>query len=161
MANAAIHTDNLFQTLREDQWRSVFETNVFGAVNFTAPVVKRLVPRKAGSVVFIGSVVGDRGNFGQANYSATKGAVQSMAKSMAHELARQSIRVNVVAPGFIETDMVSGLPDRIRDKLTGHIPMRRFGQPEDIAWAVAYLLSPVASAYVTGEVLKVNGALVT
>ena len=83
VANAAIHTDNLFHTLREDQWRSVFETNVFGAVNFMAPITQRLSERREGAMVFIGSVVADRGNFGQSNYSATKGAIHAMAKSMA------------------------------------------------------------------------------
>jgi acetoacetyl-CoA reductase len=161
VANAAIHTDNLFHTLSEDQWRSVFETNVFGAVNFMAPVTRRLAERREGAMVFIGSVVAARGNFGQSNYSATKGAIHAMAKSMARELASKQVRVNVVAPGFIDTDMVKGLDDPIREKLTREIPMRRFGQPEDVAWAAAYLLSPVASAYVTGEVLQVNGALIT
>ena len=161
VANAAIHTDNLFHNLEESQWRDVFETNVFGAVNVMAPVTGLLAERREGAMVFIGSVVADRGNFGQSNYSATKGAIHAMAKSMARELARKGVRVNVVAPGFIDTDMVKGLPDPIRDKLTKEIPMRRFGQPQDIAWAVAYLLSPIASAYVTGEVLKVNGALIT
>ena len=161
VANAAIHTDNLFHTLSDEQWRSVFETNVFGAVNFMAPITAKLSARREGAMVFIGSVVADRGNFGQSNYAATKGAIHTIAKSMARELARKAVRVNVVAPGFIETDMVKGLPDPIREKLTAEIPMRRFGKPEDVAWASAYLLSPVASAYVTGEVLQVNGALIT
>ena len=101
---------------------------------------------------------GERGNAGQTNYAATKAAVIGLVKSLAREASRYGVRANVVAPGFIETDMTKMIPEKVKDKITAEIPVRRFGQPEDIAWAVAVLLSPVASNFVTGEVLRVNGA---
>ncbi len=114
--------------------------------------------RKEGSIVCISSISGERGNAGQTNYAATKAAVIGLVKSLAREASRYGVRANVVAPGFIETDMTKAIPEKVNDRITAEIPVRRFGQPEDIAWAVAFLLSPVASNYVTGEVLRVNGA---
>jgi acetoacetyl-CoA reductase/3-oxoacyl-[acyl-carrier protein] reductase len=114
--------------------------------------------RGAGSIVGISSISGDRGNIGQANYAATKAGVIGLVKSLAREGARYGVRANAIAPGFIDTEMTQAIPDKVRDKITAEIPLRRFGKPEEIAWAVAFLLSPVASSFITGELLRVNGA---
>ncbi|HEY9704171.1 MAG TPA: SDR family oxidoreductase, partial [Allocoleopsis sp.] len=110
------------------------------------------------SIIAISSISGDRGNAGQANYAATKAGVIGMMKSLAREGAKFGVRANAIAPGFINTEMTKVIPDKVKEKIYAEIPFRRFGEPEDIAWAVAYLLSPVASAYVSGEVIRVNGA---
>ncbi|MCZ8096538.1 MAG: SDR family oxidoreductase, partial [Burkholderiales bacterium] len=120
--------------------------------------IEGMYERQAGSIVCISSISGDRGNAGQTNYAATKAAVIGLVKSLAREAARYNIRANAIAPGFINTEMTLAIPDKVRDKITAEIPCRRFGEPADIAWATAYLLSPVASSYVSGEVLRVNGA---
>jgi acetoacetyl-CoA reductase/3-oxoacyl-[acyl-carrier protein] reductase len=114
--------------------------------------------QKAGSIIAISSISGDRGNAGQTNYAATKAAVIGLVKSLAREAARYNVRANAIAPGFINTEMTKVIADNIKEKIVAEIPFRRFGEPEDIAWACAFLLSPVASSYVTGEVLRVNGA---
>ena len=114
--------------------------------------------QREGSVVCISSISGERGNPGQTNYAASKAAIIGLTKSLAREAARYGVRVNAVAPGFIETDMVKSIPDKVQERILSEIPFRRFGKPEEVAWAVAFLLSPIASSYITGEVLRVNGA---
>lgn len=158
VANAGITQDSLLSRMSLEEWRRVIDTNVHGVYHTIRPLVPRFYDRRRGAMVFISSIVGERGNVGQANYAASKAALIGLAKAIAREGARFDVRANVVAPGFIETDMLRKVPENVREKILQEIPMRRFGRPEEIAWAVCFLLSPVASAYTTGEVLRVNGA---
>ncbi|MDY6805706.1 MAG: acetoacetyl-CoA reductase PhaB [Cyanobacteriota bacterium] len=158
VANAGITRDNFFAKLTDEDWDKVIAVNLKGVKNTVQPFIEGMYERQSGSIVGISSISGDRGNAGQTNYAATKAAVIGIMKSLAREAARYKVRANAVAPGFINTEMTKSLPDKVKDKVTAEIPFRRFGEPEDIAWAVAFLLSPVASNYITGEVLRVNGA---
>lgn len=158
VANAGITRDNFFTKLTPQDWSAVINVNLMGVVNSIQPFIEGMYEQQAGSIVAISSISGDRGNAGQSNYSATKAGVIGIVKSLARETARYNVRANAIAPGFIDTDMTKVIPEKVKEKIIAEIPFRRFGKPEDIAWACAYLLSPVASAYVTGEVLRVNGA---
>lgn len=158
VANAGITRDNFFTKLTPQDWDAVINVNLKGVVNSIKPFIEGMYELEEGSIVCISSISGDRGNAGQANYSATKAAVIGIVKSLARECARYNVRANAIAPGFINTEMTQAMPDKVKEKITAEIPFRRFGEPSDIAWAVAYLLSPVASSYVSGEVLRVNGA---
>ena len=158
VANAGITRDNFFAKLTPLDWDLVINVNLKGVNHTIKPFIEGMYERQAGSIVCISSISGDRGNAGQTNYAATKAAVIGLVKSLAREAARYNIRANAIAPGFINTEMTLAIPDKVRDKITAEIPCRRFGEPADIAWATAYLLSPVASGYVSGEVLRVNGA---
>ena len=158
VANAGITRDNFFAKLTPLDWDLVINVNLKGVNHTIKPFIEGMYQRQAGSIVCISSISGDRGNAGQTNYAATKAAVIGLVKSLAREAARYNIRANAIAPGFINTEMTLAIPDKVRDKITAEIPCRRFGEPADIAWATAYLLSPIASSYVSGEVLRVNGA---
>jgi acetoacetyl-CoA reductase len=158
VANAGITRDNFYAKLTPEDWDLVINVNLKGVNHTIKPFIEGMYERQSGSIVCISSISGDRGNAGQTNYAATKAAVIGLVKSLAREAARYNIRANAIAPGFINTEMTLAIPEKVRDKITAEIPCRRFGEPDDIAWATAYLLSPVASSYVSGEVLRVNGA---
>jgi acetoacetyl-CoA reductase len=158
VANAGITRDNFFQKLTSDDWDGVLDTNLKGVYHTFLPVIPKLYEQGDGALVSITSISGERGNLGQTNYAAAKAGLIGFTKSLAREAARYGVRVNAVSPGFIETEMVQAIPDKVKDRIVAEIPLRRFGKPEEIAWAVAFLLSPIASRYITGEVLRVNGA---
>lgn len=158
VANAGITRDNFFTKLTAEDWDAVIDVNLKGVNHTIAPFIEGMYERGSGSIVCISSISGDRGNAGQTNYAATKAAVIGLVKSLARETARYGVRANAIAPGFINTEMTKAIPEKVKEKIVAEIPCRRFGEPEDIAWAVAFLLSPVASNYISGEVLRVNGA---
>ncbi|CAN5832466.1 beta-ketoacyl-ACP reductase [soil metagenome] len=159
--NAGITKDNLFSNIPVEDWYAVIDTNLNGVYNTLHPIVPKLYERGNGALVFISSVVGEQGNIGQANYAAAKAGVIGLAKTLSLEGARYGVRANVVAPGFTSTDMVKAIPDRVKERILAKIPLRRFAEPEEIAWATAFLLSPVMAGYITGEVLSVNGGQYT
>lgn len=161
VANAGITRDNFFSKMSDENWDEVINVNLHGVYNTIKPLISSFYERKEGAVVFISSIVGESGNMGQTNYAASKAAVIGFAKSLAKEGARFGVRSNVVAPGFTETDMLKPIPANIKEKIISDIPLNRFGKPEDIAWSVAFLLSPIASNFITGEVIRVNGGQYT
>lgn len=159
--NAGITKDNLFPKISVEDWYVVINTNLNGIFNTLRPIVPRLYARGSGSLVFISSVVGEQGNIGQANYAASKSAVIGLAKTLGLEGARYGVRSNVVAPGFTSTDMVKAIPEKVQERILQKIPLRRFAEPEEVAWAVAFLMSPLMAGYITGDVLSVNGGQYT
>jgi len=156
--NAGITRDRTFLKMTKEAWDEVMSVNLDGVFTTTQLVAQDMVGAGWGRIVNISSVVGQTGNFGQTNYAATKGAIIAFTESLARELARKGITVNAVAPGFIETDMVSGMPEAALTQVRAMTPMGRLGKPEEIADAVLFLASPRAS-YVTGQVLGVNGGM--
>jgi acetoacetyl-CoA reductase len=157
VANAGITGDALLSRMSPEKWHVVIDTNLNGVFNTISPIVPLMYERREGALVFISSVVGEQGNIGQANYAATKAALIGMAKTLGLEGARYGVRANVVAPGFTETDMVKAIPDEVKEKILRTIPLRRFARLEEVAWGVAFLLSPIAAAYITGTTLSING----
>ena len=154
--NAGITADNLFLMMPPEDWRRVIDTSLQGFYNLTQPVLKRMIARKRGSIVSIASVAGLAGNRGQTNYAAAKAGLIGASRALASEVARLGIRVNVVAPGLIATEMIAGVS---REVIKQMIPMARVGQPEEIARVVRFLCSEDAS-YITGQVLTVNGGMI-
>ena len=156
--NAGITKDNLLMRMKTEEWDSVIDVNLKGTFLCTRRAVKGMMKNRYGKIINISSVVGFAGNAGQFNYSATKAGVIGMTKSAALELASRGIRVNAVAPGFIETDMTASLTDEVKAAYLEKIPLKSLGKPEDIANAVAYLASPL-SDYMTGQTLHLNGGM--
>lgn len=157
--NAGITKDNLLLRLDDEQWDAVLDANLKGAYRTVKACLKGMMKKRHGRIVNITSVVGLIGNKGQANYAASKAGLVGFTKSVAKEYASRGITANCVAPGYIETDMTAALPEEARAALFQHIPLERLGRPEDIAAAVLYLSSDLAS-YITGQVLVVDGGMV-
>jgi len=156
--NAGVNVDRMFKKMDRGAWDSVISTNLTGAYNTTRVFLDDLVASGRGRIINITSIVGQMGNIGQVNYAASKAGVIGMTKALAKELARHTVTVNAIAPGFIETDMVRGIPEPVKQKILETIPMRRFGLPEEVAHAAAFLASDHA-AYITGHVMNVNGGM--
>jgi len=156
--NAGIALDQLVMRVKDDDWRRQIDVNLTGAFNLMRAAARPMMKAKGGSIVNLTSVVGEMGNAGQAAYSATKAGLIGLTKSVARELASRNVRVNAVAPGFIDTDMTAALPEAAKQKMSEAIPLGRLGTADDVAAAVAWLCSDQAS-YVTGEVIRVNGGM--
>jgi 3-oxoacyl-[acyl-carrier protein] reductase len=156
--NAGITKDGLMMRMKDSDWDAVLDTNLKGSFICLREASKIMTKARYGRVVNISSVVGEMGNPGQANYCASKAGLFGLTKSAARELAKRNITINAVAPGFIETDMTSALPEKGREALLQNIPMERLGSVDDIAHAVCFLVSPQAG-YITGQVLSVNGGM--
>ncbi|MDX8402242.1 MAG: 3-oxoacyl-ACP reductase FabG [Mariprofundaceae bacterium] len=156
--NAGITRDNLALRMKPEEWAAVIETNLTAVFHACQAALKPMMKARAGRIINISSVVAGMGNPGQANYCASKGGVEAMTRSLAHEVGGRGITVNAVAPGFIETDMTAALGEDARAQLTAKVPLGRLGAPEDVAAAVAFLAGPDAG-YITGHVLHVNGGM--
>ncbi len=156
--NAGIVRDRLLVRMDEKEFREVIDVNLVGPFRMVKAVLRPMMKQRYGRIVSISSVVGATGNAGQANYAASKGGLEAFSKSVALEVASRGITVNVVAPGFIETDMTSGLPENVTNGVLERIPAGRFGRGEEIAHAVRFLVDP-AAGYITGAVIPVNGGL--
>lgn len=156
--NAGITKDNLIIRMKEEDWDSVMDVNLKGTFLCTKAVSRIMMKKRYGKIINITSVVGIMGNAGQSNYSASKAGVIGFTKSMAKELASRGIRVNAIAPGFIETDMTEVLKDEIKDTMLKAIPLNSFGNPKDIANLVVFLASE-RSDYITGQIINVDGGL--
>lgn len=156
--NAGINRDGLLVRMSDDDWNAVIATDLTGVFSLTRAAGKVMMKQRSGAIVNVTSVIGLVGNAGQANYAAAKAGVIGLTKSTAKELAGRGIRANAVAPGFIETDMTGALPEKVREATRDLIAMKSFGDPEDVAKAVAFLASDDAK-YITGQVLAVDGGM--
>ena len=158
--NAGITKDGLLLRMKDEDWDRVLSVDLKGVFNCTRASAKLMMKQRYGRIVNITSVVGEMGNAGQANYSAAKAGIIGFTKAAAKELASRGITVNAVSPGFIDTDITSGLPQNVKERYLEAIPLGRFGTPQDVAKVVTFLASDDAS-YLTGEVVRVNGGLYT
>jgi 3-oxoacyl-[acyl-carrier protein] reductase len=156
--NAGITRDNLLMRMKDEEWDSIMDTNLTSVYRMSKACIKTMMKARKGRIINITSVVGVTGNAGQTNYAAAKAGIIGFTKSLARELGSRNITVNAVAPGFIDTDMTRALSDEQRQTLSKQIPLNRLGNPDEVAYAVAFLASPQA-AYITGETLHVNGGM--
>lgn len=156
--NAGITRDNLLLRMKDDEWQDIMDTNLTAIFKLSKAVLRGMMKKRFGRIINVGSVVGSTGNAGQANYAAAKAGVIGFSKSMAREVASRGITVNVVAPGFIDTDMTKSLSDEQKASIFKDIPANRLGTPQEIAAAVVFLASDEAG-YITGETLHVNGGM--
>lgn len=156
--NAGITRDNLLMRMKDDEWQDILDTNLTSVFRLSKAVLRAMMKKRCGRIITIGSVVGTMGNAGQANYAAAKAGLIGFSKSLAREVASRGITVNVVAPGFIETDMTRALTDEQRAGILSQVPANRLGDAKEIANAVAFLASDEAG-YITGETLHVNGGM--
>ena len=156
--NAGITRDNLLMRMKEEDWQAILDTNLSSVFRTSKAVMRGMMKARKGRIINIASVIGLTGNAGQANYAAAKAGIIAFSKSLAKEIGSRGVTVNVVAPGFIQTDMTKDLPEASREALVGQIALGRLGEPADIARAVAFLAGPSA-AYITGETLHVNGGM--
>jgi 3-oxoacyl-[acyl-carrier protein] reductase len=156
--NAGIIRDDLFIRMEPEAWKSVLDTNLGGAYHFCRAVAYPFMKQRRGRIINISSVVAERVNQGQTNYAASKGAINALTRALAVELASRNVTVNAIAPGFIETDMSEAVRNKAGDLIKKYIPMRRLGQPEDVARVVVFLASD-ESAYITGQVITVDGGI--
>ncbi len=156
--NAGITRDNLLMRMKEEDWNTILDTNLSSVYRTSKAVLRAMMKSRKGRIINIASVIGLTGNPGQANYAAAKAGIIAFSKSLAREIGSRGITVNVVAPGFIDTDMTRALPDAGKQAMLAQIALGRFGEPVDIARAVAFLAGPSA-AYITGETLHVNGGM--
>lgn len=157
--NAGITRDNLLMRLSEEDWDAVLDTNLKGSFNCIKAATKPMMKKRSGSIINITSVIGVMGNAGQVNYAASKAGMIGVTKSVAKELAARSIRVNAVAPGFIQTDMTDDLPEKSKEELLNSIPLSKLGDVEDVAHLVLFLSSDKAK-YITGQVINVDGGMI-
>jgi len=158
--NAGIARDQLLMRMKRSDWDLVLEVNLTGAFTCTQAVLRPMMRQRSGRIISISSVVGQMGNAGQANYAASKAGLIGFSRAIAREVASRNVTVNVVAPGLIDTDMTRALPESVQRDWLSKVPLGRFGAPEDVAAAVAFLASDDA-AYITGQVLAVNGGMYT
>ena len=156
--NAGVTRDTLIARMSDEDWELVVDTNLRGSFNTCRAVVRKMLRRRSGAIVNVTSVVGLRGNPGQANYVSSKAGVVGLTKALARELGTRGVRVNAVAPGYIDTELTQVLPEKARKAILANTPLARLGEPEDVACAVRFLCSDEAS-FVTGEVLLVDGGL--
>ena len=156
--NAGITRDQLLLRMKDEDWNAILDTNLSSVFRTSKAVLRGMMKARKGRIVSIASVIGLTGNAGQSNYAAAKAGIIAFSKSLGREIGSRGITVNVVAPGFIETDMTRSLPEAQKTAMQGQIALGRFGAPADIAEAVAFLASP-AAAYITGETLHVNGGM--
>jgi 3-oxoacyl-[acyl-carrier protein] reductase len=156
--NAGITKDNLSFRMSLDEWQKVLDINLSAAFFTARTVAKDMIRKRTGSIINMASVVGIHGNGGQANYAASKAGLIAVTKSLANEVASRGVRVNAIAPGYIETDMTAALPDEVKEKMADEIPMKRTGKQDDVAKAVLFFASD-DSSYITGQVLPVDGGM--
>ena len=157
--NAGITKDGLIAMMKEDAFDKVIDINLKGTFNMTRNVVPYMMKKRSGNIINVSSVVGVAGNAGQSNYSASKAGIIGFTKSLAKELAARNIRVNAVAPGFIDTDMTNVLTDKVKENINSQIPLKRMGEAKEVASAV-YFLASEESSYITGQVINIDGGMV-